>query len=94
MGLHYDKGDWRDEKNIIHWLGSELESDIIPYHSSWDWLMSVVKKIDALGISIDDEVGSARQYSVVGSSIGMVTIESVWLACVEFVKWYNQNETA
>lgn len=62
------------------------------YHSSWDWLMPVIKKIHELDISIDNEVGSARQYNVVGSSIGPVTIESAWQACVEFITWYNATK--
>lgn len=96
--MGYDDVDCPNCKHTsgCNWLQCGLtpheKDEQLKYHSSWDWLMSVVKKIDALGISIDDEVGSARQYSVVGSSIGMVTIESVWLACVEFIKWYNQNK--
>ena len=62
------------------------------FHRSWDWLMPVVEKIAKLDISSENEIGSSRQYSVVSSSIGMITIESVWLACVEFAKWYNQNK--
>jgi hypothetical protein len=73
--------------------GKQIAQDYdLKYHSSWDWLMPVIKKIHELDISIDNEVGSARQYNVVGSSIGPVTIESTWQACVEFIKYYNQNK--
>jgi hypothetical protein len=55
------------------------------YHSSWDWLMPVVEKIGNI-----PEHGYVFKRSLDGGLF--YKIESVWLAVVEFIKWYNQND--
>lgn len=69
------------------------------YSTSWDWIMPVVEKIEALGYDVeignqyvridggqDDEFGIDSRHSV-------SKIEAVFDACVEFAKWYkNQSK--
>lgn len=84
------------------------------YHSSWDWIMPVIEKIEALNDDTVDKVW----VSINGRECGMWTyfdasdvlragsgnnpfkikrtastkIESVWLAVVDFITWYNTNK--
>jgi hypothetical protein len=68
------------------------------YHSSWDWLMPVVEKIEALGYDV--EIGSqyVRIDDGLDEGFGIDSwysgskIESVFTAFVEFAKWYK-NQT-
>jgi hypothetical protein len=68
------------------------------YHSSWDWLMPVVEKIEALGYDV--EIGSqyVRIDDGLDEGFGIDSwnsgskIEAVFTACVEFAKWYK-NQT-
>lgn len=88
----------------------DVENYILPnqflFHSSWDWLMKVVEKIE----NLQDE-NSCAIYNVrieqcfveiiinhISETIVEVDsnskIQAVYQACVEFIKWYNeQNKT-
>jgi len=72
------------------------------YHTSWDWIMPVVEKIESFGfytniLSADNDnkkhamhitlVNEEEQYSLWYES----KILAVYKAVVEFIKWYNQN---
>jgi len=75
------------------------------YHTSWDWLMPVVEKIESI---IFDENNSFNV--TIGSTIYCVIQDSngecydmtydgektkllvVYKAIVEFIKWYNENK--
>lgn len=77
----------------------------LQYHTSWDWLMPVVEKIESI---IFDENNSFNV--TIGSSIYCVIQDSngecydmtydgeesklavVYKAVVEFIKWYNTNK--
>ena len=52
------------------------------YHTSWDWLIPVVKDIKLLVCE------SEFVYRFRGK-LESFEIESVWFAVVEFIKWYN-----
>jgi hypothetical protein len=71
----------------------------LPYHTSWDWLMPVVEKIEGIG-DYHVSIGMFSCYVSEGVFIDeWVHIESdsdskikaVWLAVIEFIKWHNQN---
>ena len=92
---------WRGNRCDYH----EFE---LKYHSSWDWLMPVVEKIEKSEPSTWVEIYGDRkvftcditnenqpiiedEYQVLVSSKSLKTkIEAVWLAVVEFIRWYNQ----
>lgn len=70
----------------------------IKYHSSWDWLMSVVEKIESLGYSSEIYcIGGFENrlqffsggVSPVKSRCFKLKIEAVYYTVVEFIKWYN-----
>ena len=74
----------------------ELE---LKYHSSWDWLMPVVEKIESLGfdIKIKGIACSIRRLCEDETIIQFVLgdrarkRELVWATCLEFIKWYNEQ---
>ena len=56
------------------------------FHSSWDWLMPVVKKISRL---YDQEPEHLDEYEAVIRIPIIETMENIYKAVVEFIKWYN-----
>jgi len=50
------------------------------FHSSWDWLMPVVEKIEPL---------SSGEFSL--HDFVSADIKAIWASCVIFIKWYNKN---
>ena len=68
------------------------------YHISWDWLMPVVEQIEAKGYNVviytyscrisDTETEMEQFYGESDDS----KIEAIWLAVVEFIKWYNTQK--
>lgn len=92
---------WIDPNGNYMVLGAEMK-----YHSSWDWLMPIVEKIEnrlkwkyeveiGNNLYVTDSVyrctihdaGKAYYNDVENAS----KINSVYLAVVQFIKWYNQN---
>lgn len=62
-----------------------LSDEELQYHSSWDWLRPVIEKIDSL--TMPDNI----HLSIQGLNI-FSSLEDVYLAVVEFIKWYNNKE--
>lgn len=81
-----------------------LETMSMEFHTSWDWLMPVVEKIE--------EVNRCPYRVVITSTLTYITDKSkhgtpeviraantdkltnTWVAVVEFIKWYKQNENS
>ena len=78
-----------------------LFAEQLKFHKDWNWLMEVVEKIESLGGAVcigncvmiifylTDVMGES--YSKTRELIGETKIEAVYNACVEFIKWYNEN---
>jgi hypothetical protein len=83
----------------------------LKYHSSWDWLMPVVEKIENFStggegyeyghavivnnwsVDIKDMLNGELRVSICPSSTKINSkIEAVYLAVVEFIKWYNKSK--
>lgn len=71
-----------NRKEIAKFHGSMLVRD---YHTSWNALMPVVKKIQRLNIS------EFSKKKPVMSALMDVDIDSLFLAVSVFVKWYNSQ---
>lgn len=72
---------------------SLFEPNKLRYHSDWNWLMEVVEKIDYLERNTDNEVFIKKISSV--TSLPLFTPKhTVYNACVEFIKWYNNQNSA
>lgn len=80
------------------------ETEDLKYHTSWDWLMPVVEKINKLfdeafppgeefvkRILAHEEPFEREYMDVVGLPISS-TIDDVYQAVVTFIKWYNENK--
>lgn len=71
------------------------------FHSDWNWLMEVVEKIESLGYDSEiiyrlDDGGHCcylNDSPVFSSQMGS-KIEAVYNACLEFIKWYNEQKSA
>jgi uncharacterized protein YqgV (UPF0045/DUF77 family) len=65
------------------------------FHSDWDRLMEVVEKIERLGYRIEIVKHICRIYlsdkETIIISENIPKIEAVYNACIEFIKWYNEN---
>lgn len=73
------------------------------YHSSWDWLMPVIEKIET---SADDKTGHMEvtinenhctvyqwDFKVIAKDYdGKSKINAVWRTIVKFLKWYNHQQ--
>lgn len=70
------------------------------YHSSWDWLMPVVEKINKLNKMVSINLWSemnATECKIYNWELGAPyqeteceePIKAVWSCVVEFIKWYN-----
>ncbi len=92
------------KKKTSNWI----PIDALQYHSSWDWLMGVVDKVE------DTWISSSRPRLVINKDmiqivhtvgchntdfaskprygIGEKRKENVWLAVIEFIKWYNNQK--
>lgn len=73
------------------------------YHTSWDWLMPVVEKIEQHGCIVEIwlSIGGGcriqkpetkiKSWQTVYESNN--TLEAVWLAVVEFIKYWNNEKS-
>ncbi len=99
-------------KGLPNWAMKEYDFDTLKvggfdYHSSWDWLMAVVEKIEKMGydsrihvidsessyfIDFVDVVNGNTEAACISKSYHEASkIETVWLAVVEFIKAEIQN---
>lgn len=69
----------------LYEFGSTLEIEVVNFHSSWGWIMPVVRKILDY-CSENDEMD--RYYLVIDN---IPDIQSVFQSCVEFAKWYKNQ---
>ena len=74
--------------------------EVMAYHSDWNWLMEVVEKIENLSKEGETYMFSITKFSarvtykgsrIVDLPIDNTKIEAVYNACVEFIKWYNEQ---
>ncbi len=72
----------------------------LSFNSDWNWLMEVVEKIENLGFEffiVESRCEIAHNTdksieTVIGFEIVGKKIEATYNACIEFIKWYNQNK--
>ena len=96
------------EVKINIWEESEIFKDSeLLYHSSWDWLMPVAKKIDTIvfglmvGGKLENKSPDETLLKITGKDSNIIfhqgrlfvssDIEEAYNACVEFIKWYNEQ---
>lgn len=86
---------FKDTHITERWHESQFD-EMTPYHSSWDWLMPVVEKIEDLGYSVfiqNDvcwiKVGRAGMKMPLISELGENKISATFAAITQFIQWYN-----
>ena len=60
-----------------------MESEAMEFHTSWDWLMPVVEKIENGGLDPHETIATALESRV---------IEDVYNEVVDTIKRYNNEE--
>ena len=75
-------------------------ADSLPYHTSWEWLMEVVEKIERLGYTVNisrittsiGEIGNEEtMFSWVCGDVSK-KLEITYNAVVQFIEWYNEQK--
>jgi hypothetical protein len=67
--------DGEDEKHFF------IDDEML-FNTSWDWLMQVVERIEQVVQGVESAEVHLSIYS---------TIDEVYQAVVEFIKWYNEQ---
>jgi hypothetical protein len=101
--IHRDSNVYKvPEGEDLKYLAYHLNLNKMPYHTSWDWLMPVVEKIESLGYDsrimgnnsdggflcdfVDGDNNEAACKTNYTSKL-----EAVYAAVVAFIQWYNNN---
>ena len=108
--LGYIDNGCSEDGFLIHPITNyDVEISSLKYHEDWNWLMVVVEKIESL--EIFDRMGrfniNTKNFDENYTSFitdkdedfiqceGETKIKAVYNACVEFIKWYNnQNKVS
>jgi len=98
------KGEYISHKDI--W-GGEVWGSYKPntYNSNWNLLMEVVEKIETVTdinsngcFMVLESIGFNAKFifddgtRILKDSKGETKIEAIYNACVEFIKWYNEQQ--
>lgn len=97
MGGKYDANEY-------WWVLPNINTMVLEYHTSWDWLMPVVEKIPTLNpdkgrLWFEFEISRChcRIYTNIDEewkNNGSTTLEATWKTVNDFLTWYNQNKTS
>mgnify|MGYP003400855777 FL=1 len=76
------------------------DDDGLQYHTSWDWIMPVVEKIESMNYTVTIRQGHVsicsnsyrKPYYTGGDNVEINKIQAVYQAVVEFIEWYNKNK--
>ena len=63
----------------------------LKFNSDWNWLMEVVKKC-LIGEAEHSQDEAKKTISEIYESLCSINISAVYNACIEFIKWYNQQK--
>ena len=71
---------------------------LMKYHSYWDWLMSVIKKVRDLNYNSEFESDLTITFESIFdidytfSEFMNNDTEGIYFRVIEFIKWYNENK--
>jgi len=84
-----------------HWQGESRELDCLVFHKNWNWIMLVVDKVESLGFSVSIHTDTCYVAHNTDKCIETIInisdyklgkLKVVYNACIQFVKWYNENK--
>lgn len=84
--------------NNVPEYSHRIHIESIEYHISWDWLMPVVEKIEALGYNFEIRRSTVEisEYAQEGRVLmlehGSNKIGITYKMVIKFITWYNQNK--
>jgi len=83
-------------RDLIH-KGDYYYPNELKYHTSWDWLMPVVEKIEKLGLGYFKYHYTWSYYNFKGNCLWYKNnnekgIMNLFFEVIEFIKWYNENK--
>jgi len=104
MGYEIREKGGKLDKYIVWFfplLNEEKQPNTLFFHTSWDWLMPVVEKIESFEhiehtVNIVYHSCDIEDYSLPGNGIAVnetakTKKEATYNAVVRFIKWYNEN---
>ena len=71
----------------VSWVVGADDTKALKYHSSWDWLMPVVKKINT--IAHEQELYDVAEYEQLADYLIGADIDNTFRHVIEFIEWYN-----
>lgn len=72
-------------------LTANLVDDLEAFIYDWNWLMKVVEKIESFKGNKDVIHWSRNNWTIFDLKITESKIEAVYNACIEFIKFYNEQ---
>jgi hypothetical protein len=95
-GFKFYNDDPQVYPNGYFYSDEKLEDDFyeiedFEYHSSWDLLMPVVKKIKSIHTN-PCLLKEAQLNGKINFALIEININKTWLAVIEFIQWYNQTK--
>ena len=75
----------------IEGITGYYKNDNLKFHTDWNWLMEVVKKC-LIGEAEHSQDEAKKTISEIYESLCSINISAVYNACIEFIKWYNQQK--
>ena len=90
--------NWKDKIEFSVFMNGKSKTYLyskLKFHSSWDWLMPVVEKIEDLGHGVTIYRKGCQINDVHCTNTGFrhnSKIEETYQAVIEFIKWYNENK--
>jgi hypothetical protein len=99
IGMQNTNIGWYDNNEVLTIKDNNTFDELL-FHSSWDWLMPVVRKI--VDLCINDGVEGnfkedwtlfeSEQYTSILNTVSLAIIEDSYKVVVEFIKWYNETK--
>ena len=87
MGFQSTSLGWFDNEEHLINVEKDNTFDDLKFHKDWNWLMSVVEKCLTLNVDVEP----INHYFIINDALLTININEVYNACVEFIKWYNQQ---
>lgn len=91
--------------NYVYTMKHSSKSNTeLEYHKNWQWLMSVVEKIESITVENEQQYGvyiigcdchiEDREGNVITEYLSEETkTNAVYFACLNFVDWYIENKS-
>ena len=88
-----DYGDWGYYCGNFPHYNHMQSKGALEYHSSWNWLMPVVKKIADLLLNKDweDLQEAAKRWKPIANELQNVSKDNIYFCVVKFIEWYNKT---